>query len=233
MKSRMDKYYNDGSLQRTNRNDSLYEELYREKKEPTANVTVLDNVNEIDIAKIKEMVNSRENYKKVRQYENLMNKEDTILELSNENAIDTINSDDYDINQILEKKKSTTVEDNSKIRKISNAEYDALKRLALCIDNKTDFSIEKEEENLKTLINTIIQNKDLNDSDDLFANLKEDNIKEEKKDTTFYTNSNVFDKEDFDELDVEDKSTSTVLVVIAILAVLIATSVFVYFKFFK
>ena len=61
MRSRMDRYYKDEEmLQRTSRNDLLYEELYKEKQEPTSNITVLDNINEIDISKIKEIVSDRE-----------------------------------------------------------------------------------------------------------------------------------------------------------------------------
>ena len=75
MRSRMDRYYKDEEmLQRTSRNDLLYEELYKEKQEPTSNITVLDNINEIDISKIKEIVNDRENYRKLRNYEDLVDK---------------------------------------------------------------------------------------------------------------------------------------------------------------
>ena len=60
----MDKYYkNEEVLQRTAKNDTLYDELYREKQVPRSNVSVIDNVNEIDISKIKTMVDSRENYR--------------------------------------------------------------------------------------------------------------------------------------------------------------------------
>ena len=65
----MDKYYKDEDvMQRTSKNDSLYEELYKQKQVPRSNITVIDNVNEIDITKIKSMVDSRENYKRVRDY---------------------------------------------------------------------------------------------------------------------------------------------------------------------
>ena len=51
MKSRMEKYYKDEDvMQRTSKNDSLYEELYKEKQIPRSNITVIDNVNESEIA---------------------------------------------------------------------------------------------------------------------------------------------------------------------------------------
>ena len=73
MKSRMDKYYKDEDvMQRTSKNDSLYEELYKQKQVPRSNITVIENVNEIDITKIKSMVDSREKYKRVRDYEKIV-----------------------------------------------------------------------------------------------------------------------------------------------------------------
>ena len=73
MRSRMDRYIeSDEVLERTSKNDALYEELYKEKQTPRSNVTVLDNINEIDISKIKDIVNSREEYRKTRKYENLV-----------------------------------------------------------------------------------------------------------------------------------------------------------------
>ena len=54
MRTRMDKYHNNEELlERTSKNDSLYEQLYREKQTLSSNVTVLDNIDEIDISKIK------------------------------------------------------------------------------------------------------------------------------------------------------------------------------------
>ena len=68
---------------------------------------------------------------------------------------------------------------------------------------------------------------------DLFANLKETQ-EIEKTDTTFYTKSDSFDKEDFDESFKEkEKSSNTTLIIIIISVILIAIAVFVWFKFFK
>ena len=68
MRSRMDRYIESNEvLERTSKNDALYEELYKEKQTPRSNVTVLDNINEIDISKIKDIVNSREEYRKTRK----------------------------------------------------------------------------------------------------------------------------------------------------------------------
>lgn len=104
MRTRMDKYHNNEELlERTSKNDSLYEQLYREKQTLSSNVTVLDNIDEIDISKIKEMVNNRETRRKERKYENLVNPID--IDSYKRNNInydfDEIDDKNYDINQIL------------------------------------------------------------------------------------------------------------------------------------
>ena len=73
MKSRMDKYYSENELmQRTSKNDSLYDELYREKQTLSDNMVVLNDADEIDINKIKSMIDSRENYKRAKKFEDVV-----------------------------------------------------------------------------------------------------------------------------------------------------------------
>jgi len=224
MRSRMDRYYKDEEmLQRTSRNDLLYEELYKEKQEPTSNITVLDNINEIDISKIKEIVNDRENYRKLRNYEDLVDKREKPKKEVTPVEFEMIDESKYDINRILEKKRNDKNEDD-KVRKIGNVEYNALTELS-----KVDFS--NQDDNLKDLMDTITMK--TSTVTDLFANLKETQ-EIEKTDTTFYTKSDSFDKEDFDESFKEkEKSSNTTLIIIIILVILIAIAVFVWFKFFK
>ncbi len=104
MRTRMDKYHNNEELlERTSKNDSLYEQLYREKQTLSSNVTVLDNIDEIDISKIKAMVNNRETRRKERKYENLVNPID--IDSYKRNNInydfDEIDDKNYDINKII------------------------------------------------------------------------------------------------------------------------------------
>ena len=226
MRSRMDRYYKDEEmLQRTSRNDLLYEELYKEKQEPTSNITVLDNINEIDISKIKETVNDRENYRKLRNYEDLVDKREKPKKEVTPVEFEMIDESKYDINRILEKKRNDKNEDD-KVRKIGNVEYNALTELS-----KVDFS--NQDDNLKDLMDTITMK--TSTVTDLFANLKETQ-EIEKTDTTFYTKSDSFDKEDFDESFKEkgkEKSSNTTFIIIIISVILIAIAVFVWFKFFK
>ena len=127
MKSRMDKYYKDEEvMQRTSRHDYLYDELYKEKQSLDSNVTVLDNINEIDISKIKAMVEKREDYSRVRNYNKLFEEQKKI-----ENDInydfEEVDSSNYDINEILKKKKEETT-DNDKVRSLSNKDYETIRK---------------------------------------------------------------------------------------------------------
>ena len=232
MRTRMEKYYKDeNTLQRTSKNDSLYEQLYKEHQEPTSNVTVLDNINEIDITKIKELVDNRENYKKVREYEKIIQKDNNVQE-KEEYLFEEIDDSNYDINQILEKKKNDSLseEDLQKIRKITNTQIDIL------ADLKYDEAY-IDDPKYKTLIDKIAESND-GGTADLFANLKEtDEEKEEvieEKEPTFYTKSNSFDQKDFNENIIEEeKSSNAWLIIITVFMVLVAVGIFVWFKFLK
>lgn len=239
MKSRMEKYYNNEQIeQRTNKNDSLYDEIYKEKQKLNSNVTVIDNVNEIDINKIKEMVNNRENYKKVRKYENLINCNQSVTEEKAKYTFDEINDEDYDINQILKKKRIDMIDENNKIRKIdlSNIDFSKAK----------DNSYESRDEQIKELVQTIAGD---DNSMDLFANLKQTSVEintkknddidktELVKETVFYTSTNSFKNKDFkeslDEKDDDGNKGTTILTIITIVVLLAAIGIFVWYKFFK
>lgn len=232
MKSRMERYYRDSDdLQRTSRNSTLYDELYKEKQEPTSNVTVIDNVNEIDIEKIKDMVNNREEYRKVRNYENIMNHQEQKVEKEIEYEFEEIDDSKYDINQIIEKKKVDRNDDQDKVRKITNISYVITE--SNDDDDEMDNSFLVQDKNIKDLVDTITDN---NEATDLFANLKENKTEEKTitTETSFYTNTVIENKDfdDDDEKDVEKTGTSTFLKVLIILSFLIAIGVFVWFKFF-
>lgn len=228
MKSRMEKYYKDeDSLQRTSRNSSLYEELYKDKQEPTSNVTFIDTVNEIDINKIKNMVDNRENYRKNKTYDDLMGEETDNKEKKIEYDFDEIDETNYDINKLIEKKKSNRElpEEDNKLRNISDIDYEVL-------SNDIDEGQELQEEKVKELVNTLTN---ISESTDLFANLKEDTKVNSVcvSEDSFYTSTVTFDNEDFDENEEKESGKSNTFVkVLIILSFLIAIGVFVWFKFF-
>lgn len=231
MKSRMDKYYQEELMQRTSKNDFLYDELYKEKR-PSSNVTILDNINEIDITKIKAMVDSRERHSKMRSYEDILNSNDNKKSNEIDYQLDEVDNSNYDINEVLKKKRTDNVyDDSSKIRKLATDEYDESS-----ISNE-DMSEEflTHEKQLKDLFNTV--SRTAVDDNDLFANLKDEDEKEEEEKTEeneqiFYTNTSKIDSVDFEDA-VEAKGNSKVFIIIGILAVLIAVGIIIYIKFIK
>lgn len=229
MKSRMDKYYKEEELmQRTSKNDFLYDELYKEKR-PSDNVTVLDNINEIDITKIKAMVDSRERHSKIRSYEDILKPLDDYKKEEVSYKLDEIDNSNYDINEVLKKKRTDNVYDSSKVRKLTNAEYEMISSL----DNSEEDMSEEfltHEKQLKDLFNTVSRTIDEND---LFANLKEDNEdKKEESEESFYTNTSKINSIDFEE-EFKEKGNSKVFIIIGVLALLIAIGIIIYIKFIK
>ena len=226
MKSRMDKYYKDEDvMQRTSKNDSLYEELYRQKQMPRSNITVIDNVNEIDITKIKTMVDSRENYKRVRDYENIVNPMDTYRKSEIDYHFDEIDNSNYDINEILKNKRSNKEYDSTKVRRINNALYDIMER---------ERDIHEEDDESFDLFNTMSRTAVREDTD-LFSNLKDTAVieKQEEKEIEeeFYTNTTKFDSDDFGD-DFKENNNSKIFIIIGVVAIVIAICVIIYLKFF-
>ena len=233
----MDKYYKEEELmQRTSKNDFLYDELYKEKQIPSSNVTVLDNINEIDITKIKAMVDKRENYKKVKDYNSIVNDLDNYKKEEVKYDFEEIDEADYDINEILKKKRSN-IENTNKIRKISGEDYELMTSLETSEEENDNIDLTGHEKQLKDLYDTITKAID----DDLFANLKEDKEEVEEKteeetvdnenESSFYTSTSKIDAKDFGE--DEEKNGSTLFIVIAIIAILVAVGIVVYLKFFN
>ena len=236
MKSRMDKYYKEEELmQRTSKNDFLYDELYKEKQIPSNNVTVLDNVNEIDITKIKAMVDKRENYSKIRDYNSVINNVDDYKNDEVQYNYEEIDESNYDINEIIKKKKNTA-ENSDKVRRISNKDYEMLSSLEMDDEDKEfdSINLSGHEKQLKDLYDTITN---IGENTDLFANLKDDveeedkESKEEENESSFFTSTSKINVDDFGE--DEEKNNSVLYIVIAIVTLLIAAALIIYFKFLK
>lgn len=227
MASRMDRYYKSELVTsgRSTKNKSLYKQI--EDLDSYTNiegVATIEKTNEIDISKVKEMLKNRENYKKQKQLRSFLQTEKKEVKLEPEIKEETRN---YDINDILLKVKGTDSSLKSKHRSLGEEQYNLLKSLN---QKEKEYDIEKEEEELKDLINTITANKALNnlsDTDDvgLLDELKSNTmvgdassikriIDEEKDkgfqkskdentmemDKSFYTSSFGFTQSDFEEL---------------------------------
>lgn len=226
MKSRMDKYYSENELmQRTSKNDSLYDELYREKQTLSDNMIVLNDADEIDINKIKSMIDSRENYKRAKKFEDVVSPTNNIKDEEIDYKFDEIDDSNYDINEIIEKKRSTNEEEN-RVRKLDTKYESTMEELS------EEFLTH--EQQLRDLFDTVTQTNLA--KTDLFSNLREDDsekTKDETKEEEFYTNTSKLEKEDFDDEFVEKSSNAKVFIIITIILMIIAIGVILYLKVFK
>ena len=226
MKSRMDKYYSENELmQRTSKNDSLYDELYREKQTLSDNMVVLNDADEIDINKIKSMIDSRENYKRAKKFEDVVSPTNNIKDEEIDYKFDEIDDSNYDINEINKKKRSTNEEEN-RVRKLDTKYESTMEELS------EEFLTH--EQQLRDLFDTVTQTNLA--KTDLFSNLREDDsekTKDETKEEEFYTNTSKLEKEDFDDEFVEKSSNAKVFIIITIILMIIAIGVILYLKVFK
>lgn len=227
MASRMDRYHKSELITsgRSSKNKSLYEQIKDlDSYSNIEGVATIEKTNEIDISKVQEMIKNRENYKKQKQLRNILKEEKEELE-----KIETVEeiTKNYDIRDLLSKIKDEPIEEQ-KSRSLKEEQIEILKSLNIK-EKPKKIEIEKEEEELKELLNTIASTKALtdlssidNDSDvGLLDDLKSDTIvgdaasikkiiEEEKEkriedtnveiDKSFYTSSFGFTQSDFEEL---------------------------------
>ena len=180
MKTRMDKYDENTSSLRSEKNKRLYDEVL----DMNIDYVDIDVNNVIDLSSNKK-TGAREEYKKQRELNYFMPNEKKSREYI-DNTLDNKEDRVYDINEILKLAKENKLfdSDSSKKRMI-NTEYNILTKLDL--DEVTNKEYSKE--NLHELIDTIYEKEkttkkkenilhekeDLSSSDDLL-NLKEDTV---------------------------------------------------------
>ena len=259
MASRMDRYYKSEleTSGRSSKNKSLYEQIENlENYTNIEGVATIEKTNEIDISKVKEMIENREDYKKRKQL-------NTILKEEKEELDDIIDEEEepknYDIKVLLSKMESDIKNDNSP-RRLDEEQIETLKSLR---KKEKKYDIKKEEEELKELINTISSTKALKDLSStqldvgLLDDLKSDTMvgdassikkileeeKEEKNleqtnteiDKSFYTSSFGFTKKDFEELKNINhnikKSNKFIIILLIIFIVLIVAGVIIFMAF--
>ena len=131
LKTRMERYFTDQEeIARTSKNQDLYQDIYTDL--PSSNVTVLNNESEIDISKIKELVQNREGYKRVKDYQTVLNTPSLDEDNEEYDIYEDIDNKIYDINMILEDAKSKRgPSDREKYRSLRNTQYDILSKLNL------------------------------------------------------------------------------------------------------
>lgn len=240
MNSRMEKHYGQESLERSKKNKALYESIYDTDIITDATVKLQDNEKVIDMKKVNEMVQNREEYIKQKKYKEALSlEEDEEEEQTQYDIYADIESRIFDINMILENAKKQRDTQPGMKKRIRNTQYDILNKL-----NLKEMVEEVEEEDQAFFSKE-------GDIDDLFHQLKGNEntvvtrpVREEEKEVkkendTFYTSVMSFTKDDFEELKDLKKTVKRnnrlikVLTTILILALLAIAGVVVYNMFFK
>ena len=254
MQSRMDKYQvgEKKRFERTRKNTKLYEDVYDDIYRDTTykNTEVLDSAREINLNKLKDLLDDKYD---TRQYRTLKNY-DIIDDYEKPNPYKTENKS-YDINEIIneaKQRRSFLEEAKEKRKYIDFTERN--KRYDRSVEN-----LEKEEKELEELINTMaIKKETVSDELDILSELKGDDntvvtkpvtsqldsesfvdttktdeITKDiektlvKADKTFYTDSNMFTKNDFEDFSTLSRSLgkkrgAKKLIIIIIILVLLA-----------
>ncbi|MBE6152946.1 MAG: hypothetical protein E7166_01775 [Firmicutes bacterium] len=157
MKSRMEKYYNQNEefIGRRTKNENLYRK--KDYSMYSSNETIIDTNNEIDITKLKNIIQSREDYQRAKSYRNMLS--DKKFDYDDiEVEEDSYEEKNYDINVLLQKVKDEKdqIDEQDKMRKLRNTQYDILSNLDIkSKKTKTVDDLEKQKEELKDLINSI------------------------------------------------------------------------------
>ena len=190
MATRMERYSNNDSshknILRSNRNRSLYSDIYSSSKYSNIEgIADIEKTNQIDIAKVKELIESRENYQAKRKYRRLT---DSDIEEEKKEARVTrrfpeLEEKNYDIRDIL-KEALDNKEPDDKERVLRNTQYNILKNIDLNKEiKKEDFYYEDDEDELKEMIKTITNTSMLNKMGDvdlateMLSELKDDDTK--------------------------------------------------------
>lgn len=244
MKSRLNKYENNAARSRTEKNQSLYDDMYSNTN--YSNMVVLDDSSEVDINKIKELIDKEKNENK-RVNKSNFNKEeyDSIVPLKPEER------KLYDINEVLKEAKNNRniIEEASEKSKIENYKFKNIEE-ELSKTRRVYENLIKEEKELLNLMNTMTNMdsdaiasdmfQDLTNKDDLteVLDIEEANpvivnpvenenvgVKQIDEDSTEYsTDTFMFNTKDFegmDDLRSNVKKTSIFIIVLIVIVVLL------------
>lgn len=212
MESRMEKYYKDdlSNFERTRR----YENLYKDESDELSKMDKLpvpDNANEIDLDGLKEIISSRDEYRKNKELSRTMKMN---LQEDIEEEVKKQDNKIYDINVLLENAKSEINRSASVTgNRLINANFlttmedsgvpssDDATEISEEVVNKHNSSNEDSLPldilmDLKGSDNTIVTDPIIKDEVTM--------VKEIKDGETFYSGSFNFSKKDFDEEDDDD-----------------------------
>lgn len=261
MKSRMDKYGSNKEVkyERTKKNTQLYEDVYEDIYKDTTykNMEVIDSAKEINLNKLRGILDDKydtRQYRKLREY----SLEDTGSYNIPSSYYNETKS--HDINEIINnaKSKRAFIEEAKEKQKY----MDFKERVAT---HDEEYPSLKEEKELEELINTMaipLKNENTSDELDMFSELKgEENTivtnpievtfettnemtetKDIEKtlvraDKTFYTDSNMFTKNDFEDFStltrefIRTNSKKKFIILILIVLILFVIAFFAYTRF--
>lgn len=206
MASRMERYYrpNNSHSKRSERNQNLYRDIYDSASYSNIEgIATIEKSNEIDITKVKKMLQNREEYKRQKEVSRFITKKEPetyVKPLQTDNLDHTRN---YDIRDILDKAKDTK-KNSDRYHSIDNTNYNILKKLK---EKKELFQDEPNDEELKELINTITSSSMMNQLDDHQLSLDLlDDLKSGNEDTMVQGSESI--KNILDEVKKEEKNNS-------------------------
>ena len=229
MESRMEKYYKEdmSNFERSKKNQMLYKEVSREISD-LDNLPIPDNSNEIDLDGLKQIISSRDEYRKSKELERTFISNKPLVEETKEERV-------YDINVLLENAKNEVNRSNVvENKKTINVNFLTTLEEANIPNNEDAIEVsmplpEKKEvvSNTDSLPLDILM--DLKGNENTVVTdpiVKEEvtMIKEIKDGETFYSGSFSFSKKDFDEEDedfIEEKSHTGIKVFFLIIGILI------------
>lgn len=212
MESRMEKYYKEdlSTYERSKRNVRLYKEVSGDIDDMD-NLPIPDNSNEIDLNGLKEIISSRDEYRKSREERRVaLNR--TYTEEEKETKKDRV----YDINILLENAKNEVNRSNTVLsKKTINANFLTNLEEANIPSNDDAIEIstpmlgdEKKVSSTDSLPLDILMDLKGNDNTIVTDPIVKDEvtmIKKIKDGETFYSGSFNFTKKDFDEAEDDDE----------------------------
>ncbi len=151
--SRMDRYYKSSynTNKRTTRNLDLYRTIYKDSEYTNIEgIADIDKSNEVDIAKIKDMLKSREDYQSGRELKTFISKEEPVRYETFERDSDRV----YDIRDILNEARTNKKEE--KYHNLDQANIDLLNELK----NKSKEVVQPEK--IENMVDTITNTSKLN-----------------------------------------------------------------------
>ena len=179
MATRMDKYGTTGS--RSQKNKNLYNDIYTyDNYSNIEGIADIEKNNQVDITKVKELLESREKYQRQREYRRFSDYKEKETEPIKTRRFPELEEKTYDIRDVL-KNAIENKEPDDKERVLRNTQYDILKNIDVKKELKKEDYYDDPEEELKDLIQTIHENSVLSKKDftstDLLSDLKDDDTK--------------------------------------------------------